>query len=283
MRKFRLLSSDKKLSFDLSNNVVAAEPKGLGNRFALEYLDTIKGKRLSNVLPNFETIQLLLYFNADGRNGYGFYNNLMSFLAAVGLQTFLFEYNDGIKTKLCDVVLGNAPKSEISEDGEFAETFAFDRQSYWFEELQESFALKTYQGGGDKFPLRFPFRFSGVYFQKHYTVNNQLAIEAPVIIRVRGKIKYNIHIYVDDVATDERFAEIQLSTNNIDGHEILIDPTDKKVTRATAEGKENIYGLLNHNKHSFIYLPKGLYKIGSNLDDEDTGAIEISVRRFLFD
>jgi phage-related protein len=284
MRKFILYNKDKSLSFDLSTNVVAADPKGLGNKFSLKYLDTNSGRRLTNITPEFEPIQLTLYFNVHGQNGYGFYNNLLTFLAAVGFEKFLFEYSDNVNKKLCEVVLQAAPKTEIKESGEFAETFTFERQTFWFEELKEAFTLKNYTDDGFYFTLPFPFGFSGVYLQREYLVKNEIAVEAPITIRISGGIANPINIYIEEAETHERVAEILLTVGNQEGYEIHIDPAEKKVTQITPNNeRNNAYQFLDHNKQSFLYIPRGDYIISSNMADDDTGRIEISIRRYLFD
>ena len=58
MRKFYLHTYDGSKTFDLNGkNAFAAEPKGLGNAFALSYKDSDKGKHLVNVTPSFENIR----------------------------------------------------------------------------------------------------------------------------------------------------------------------------------------------------------------------------------
>lgn len=95
MRKFILHTYDKSKSFDLNTETaLAAEPQGLGNKFSLSYKESEKGKHLTNVKPDFEQIQLTVYFNADGSNGYGNYKSLLLFFAECGTSPFLFEYND---------------------------------------------------------------------------------------------------------------------------------------------------------------------------------------------
>ncbi len=141
MRKFILHTYDKSKSFDLNTETaLAAEPQGLGNKFSLSYKESEKGKHLTNVKPDFEQIQLTVYFNADGSNGYGNYKSLLLFFAECGTSPFLFEYNDGITDKFCEVVLNTIPKSEIDAEGIFAETLVFDRQTYWYERVEQSFA-----------------------------------------------------------------------------------------------------------------------------------------------
>lgn len=116
MRKFILHTADKTKSFDLNNEATfAAEPTGLGNAFSISYKESDKGKHLVNVKPEFEPIKLKIYFNADASSGYINYKSLLSFLAECGTSIFLFEYNDGVTDKYCDIVLKSMPKSEINE------------------------------------------------------------------------------------------------------------------------------------------------------------------------
>lgn len=283
MRRFILHTYDKSKSFDLNGNIaLAAEPQGLGNNFALSYKESAKGKHLTNVTPEFEPIQLSIYFNVDGSNGYGNYKSLLRFLTDCGTSPFLFEYADGITDKYCDVVLKAAPKSEINEEGLFVESFTFERQTYWYERVEESFALKSTRAADTKFPLGFPFGFAGRVFKTKYKVSNSFFADAPISIKITGQIAENIRLYLatlDDVIV----AEIALSTNNADGTEILIEPTTKKISVTTDGVSRNGYGLTDKTKQSFLYLPQGEYYIGSNMTADDDGAIEMSIKRYLFD
>lgn len=172
MRRFILHTYDKSKSFDLNGETaLAAEPTGLGNKFSLSYKESEKGKHLTNVKPDFEQIQLAIYFNADGSNGYGNYKSLSLFLAECGTSPFLFEYNDGVTDKFCEVVSNAMPKTEKNADGIFVETFTFDRQTYWYERVEESFALKK-TVAASSFPLHFPFGFAGMVFKNKYKVSN---------------------------------------------------------------------------------------------------------------
>ena len=267
MRKFILHTYDKSKSFDLNaETALAAEPQGLGNKFSLSYKESEKGKHLTNVKPDFEQIKLTVYFNADGTS------------------PFLFEYNDGVTDKFCEVVTNTIPKSEINEEGVFAETLIFDRQTYWYERVEESFALKKTNAADTAFPLHFPFGFAGMVFKNKYKVSNPFFVDAPIIIKITGDIAANIRLYLADMQ-DNVIAEIALSTNNQDGTEIVIDPTTKKITVTDTESgaSHNGYGLTDKTKQSFLYLPQGEYYIGSNMTADDDGAIEMSIKRFLFD
>ena len=284
MRRFILHTYDKSKSFDLNGETaLAAEPKGLGNKFSLSYKESEKGKHLTNVKPDFEQIQLSIYFNADGSNGYGNYKSLSLFLAACGTSPFLFEYNDGVTDKFCEVVSNTMPKTEISADGLFVETFSFDRQTYWYERVEESFALKKTVAAAS-FPLHFPFGFAGMVFKNKYKVSNPFFVDAPIIVKITGDIAENIRLYLADMS-DKVIAEISLATNNSDGTEIVIDPTTKKITVTDTESgaSRNGYGLTDKTKQSFLYLPQGEYYIGSNMTADDNGTIEMSIKRFLFD
>ncbi len=284
MRRFILHTYDKSKSFDLNGETaLAAEPTGLGNKFSLSYKESEKGKHLTNVKPDFEQIQLAIYFNADGSNGYGNYKSLSLFLAECGTSPFLFEYNDGVTDKFCEVVSNAMPKTEKNADGIFVETFTFDRQTYWYERVEESFALKK-TVAASSFPLHFPFGFAGMVFKNKYKVSNPFFVDAPIIIKISGDIAENIRLYLADM-NDKVIAEISLATNNADGTEIVIDPTTKKITVTDTESgaTRNGYGLTDKTKQSFLYLPQGEYYIGSNMTADDGGAIEMSIKRFLFD
>ena len=283
MRKFVLHTYDKQKSFDLNgDSALAAEPTGLGNAFSLSYKESEKGKHLVNVAPSFDPIVLKIYFNADGTDGYANYKGLMLFLAECGTSVFLFEYNDGVTDKYCDVVLQSNTKTEITEEGLFCETFTFERQTYWYERVEESFALKHTAAESTAFPLGFPFGFAGRVFVKKRLISNKFFTDAPITITITGDIKNNINLYIADTK-DNIVAEISLSTNNKEGTTIVIEPTNKKITVTTDGQTLNGYGLTDKTKQSFLYLPQGDYYIGSNMEDEDTGAIEIAIKRYLFD
>lgn len=283
MRKFFLHTYDKKKSFDLNTeSVLAAEPTGLGNSFTAAYKDSDKGKHLVNVTPSFEPITLKIYFNADGTTGYANYKGLMLFLAECGTNEFLFEYQDGVTDKYCDVVFKSATKSEPNEEGVFCETFTFERQTYWYERVEDSFALKNTAADATRFPLGFPFGFFGRVFNKKQYVSNPFHIAAPITITISGQIADNIRIYIATL-DDKIVAEIKLSTNNVDGRVILIEPNTKKITVSQNDTVSNGYGLTDKTKQSFLYLPQGDYYIGSDMTQDDAGQIAFAIKRFLLD
>lgn len=283
MRKFYLHTYDKTRTYDLNAlSTLATAPTGLGNNFSLSYKESEKGKHLTNVKPDFEPITLTVYFNTDGTNGYSNYKNLLSFLAECGTSLFLFEYDDGVTDKYCDVVLQTAPKSEINEDGLFVETITLARQTYWYERVEDSFSLKSTADEDTRFPLHFPIGFRGHVFKSRQRVQNKFFLDAPVTIRISGQIAENIYLFIETLG-GKKIAEISLSTNNKEGTEILIEPTTKKITVTENGLTRNGYGLTDKTKQSFLYLPQGEYYIGSNMTDEDDGAIEISIKRYLFD
>lgn len=283
MRKFYLHTYDGKKTFDLnSDKALAAEPKGLGNAFSLSYKESDKGKHLVNVTPSFDPIELQIYFNADGTDGYLNYKSLLNFLSLCGTGLFLFEYNDGVTDKFCDVVLKSNSKTERNDEGVFCEPFIFERQTYWYERVEESFALKNTDAAQTKFPLGFPFGFVGHVFKKKQRITNTFFVDAPITITITGDIENDIDIYIETTNGD-RVAEIALDCNNADGTTIVIEPTTKKITVTTDGISTNGYGLTDKTKQSFLYLPQGEYFIGSNMEDTDTGAISFAVKRYLFD
>lgn len=283
MRKFYLHTINKSKTFDLNTDAaLATEPTGLGNAFDIEYKKSEKGQHLVNVKPNFDPIKLKIYFNANNTNAYLNYKSLLSFLAECGTSVFLFEYNDGITDKFCEIVSKTLPKSEINTEGVFVEEFVFERQTYWYEEVAERFALKNTSEVTSMFPLSFPFGFAGKVLQKRYKIINNFYMDAPITILISGNLKNNINIYI--MTLDEKIVgQIQLSTNNTEGTEIIIEPTTKKISVVKNNQITNGYALTDKTKQSFLYLPQGEYFIGSNIDDEDTGKIEISIKRYLFD
>lgn len=283
MRKFFLHTYSKSKSFDLNTeSALAAEPTGLGNSFATAYKDSDKGKHLVNVTPSFEPIVLKIYFNADGSEGYANYKGLMLFLAECGTTEFLFEYQDGVTDKYCDIVFKSATKSEPNEEGVFCETFTFERQTYWYERVEDSFALKNTAADATRFPLGFPFGFFGRVFNKKQYVSNPFHIAAPITITISGQIADNIRIYIATL-DDKIVAEIKLSTNNVDGRVILIEPNTKKITVSQNDTVSNGYGLTDKTKQSFLYLPQGDYYIGSDMTQDDAGQIAFAIKRFLLD
>ena len=283
MRKFYLHTINKSKTFDLNTDAaLATEPTGLGNAFDIEYKKSEKGQHLVNVKPNFDPIKLKIYFNANNTNAYLNYKSLLSFLAECGTSVFLFEYNDGITDKFCEIVSKTLPKSEIDTEGVFVEEFVFERQTYWYEEVAERFALKNTSEVTSMFPLSFPFGFAGKVLQKRYKIINNFYMDAPITILISGNLKNNINIYIMTL-NEKIVGQIQLSTNNTEGTEIIIEPTTKKISVIKNNQIEDGYALTDKTKQSFLYLPQGEYFIGSNIDDEDTGKIEISIKRYLFD
>lgn len=282
MRKFILHTIDKSKSFDLNGTTaLAAEPTGLGNSFALSYKESAKGNHIVNVKPAFEPITLKIYFNSDGTNGYANYKALLSFFAACGGGTFIFEYNDGITDRFCDAILKSATKSEINEDGLFVETFTFERQTYYYEQINNVFEIVK-RDNAASFPFGFPFGFAGIAFCNEYRVKNTFFIDAPILIKISGNIANNVQIYVRTLE-GTIIAQIQLLVANSDGTTIYIDPTQKKIMVNTDDIIANGYGLTDKTKQSFLYLPQGEYYIGSNMQSTDGGKIEITIKRYLLD
>lgn len=283
MRKFYLHTIDKTKSFDLNTTAaLATNPTGLGNLFSADYKKSEKGKHLTNNKPNFPNIKFTIYFNADNTNPYINYKSLLSFLAECGTSPFLLEYNDGVTDKFCEIIVKDLPKSETNEDGIFAEDFTFERQTYWYETVEENFALKNTDATATSFPLGFPFGFVGKVLQKRYKIKNKFYLSAPITIEITGCLKNEIDITLATLNGDI-VQEIKLSTNNEDGTVIIIEPTTKKITVEKDGHTTNGYGLTDKTKQSFLSLPQGEYYIGSNMDDYDTGSIEFKIKRYLFD
>lgn len=287
MRKFFLHNARKTKSFDLNReSTLATEPTGLGNSFNTEYKESDKGRHLTNVTPSFEPIVLKIYFNADGSEGYRNYKALMLFLEDCRVsdpkERILFEYDDGVTDKYCDVIFKSSTKGDINEDGEFCETFTFERQTYWYERIEESFALKNMSDDATRFPLGFPFGFVGRVFNKKHYVSNTFHIAAPITLTVSGQIQNDIRIYIATLE-DKIVGEIKLSTNCVDGKVIVIEPSTKKITVTQNGVVSNGYGLTDKTKQSFLYLPQGDYYIGSDMTAEDSGEIAFSIKRYLLD
>ena len=284
MRKFFLHTYDKTKSFDLNGTrALATEPSGLGNNFQTSYKESDKGSHLTNIKPKFDNIILKILFNADGTDGYANYKGLVSFLAMCGMSKFVFEYDDGVTDKFCDVVLKSAQKSEITEDGLFCEKFTFERQTYWYEQIETSFDFRA-NADNPTYPLTFPFCFSGTLFSNSIRIKNLFFEDAPIIVKVNGYIKNNIRVFVRSAETNEIVSEIQLSRGNSDGETIVIDPTTKKITITDINGNVfNGYSLTDKTKQSFLYLPQGEFYVGANITANDSGSIEVSIKRYLLD
>ena len=284
MRKFYLHTYDKSKTFDLNTaSAFAAEPTGLGNAFAPVYKESDKGKHLTNVTPSFEPIVFKIYFNADGSDGYINYKSFLLFLAECGTSPFLLEYSDSVTDKYCDVVLKSATKTEKGEDGIFCETFTFERQTYWYEQIATSFSFRI-NNGASAYPLEFPFGFAGMTFSNSIRVKNAFFEPAPVLVKISGYIENRVRIYIKDITTNEIVSEIQLSRGIADGECVTIDPSTKKIIVTSPDGNvSNGYSLADKTKQSFLYLPQGEYYIGSSITANDSGSIEISVKRFLLD
>jgi len=284
MRKFYLHTFDRSKTFNLNTETaIAVNPTGLGNSFDIAYKESEKGKHVANVKPAFDPIVLQIYFNADFSSGYANYKSIMQFIATCGTDAFLFEYDDGATDKFCDVRFKSATKTEKDENGLFLETFTFDRQTYWYEQIAETFDLKN-NSSDPSFPLPFPFGFVGLSFVNAVRVKNPFFEPAPVSIKISGYIERNIDIYLKNVATDEIVSEIALSRGNVDGSTIEIEPNGKKITVTDIHGdKTDGYNLTDKTKQSFLYLPQGEFMIGANITNNDSGKIEISIKRYLLD
>lgn len=283
MRRFTLYTADKRTSYSLnSQRVFATEPKGLGNKFDVAMKETSTGRQLSNIKPTFEPITLDLCFNADGSSGYANYKELMNFFAKCGRGAFIFEVNDGITERRCDVVLDTAEKSEIKEDG-FIEQFIFQRLNFWYEEVTERFSIKGIDATEYSFPLRFPFMFYGYSFTDSFEIKNDFYEQSPITLKISGAIENDIVVYLENLETAERVAEVALSTGNAEGTTITIDASNKKVLVDDGVTVENGYSLVDKTKQSFLFLPQGRYKIGANITQDDRGAVQVSVKRYLLD
>lgn len=283
MREIKLYSVDKKSFISLNDKrFLAGEISGFGNNFSINYHETSKGKIKKSIKPDFEPITITIYFNVEG-NPYNNYNYLMNFLSQNANKIFPLEYSDGTKKRFCDVIFKSASKSQINEDGVFSEQFIFERQYYFYEEQEESFALKTVDSSKVSFPLPFPFGFTGTTFINQYTVTNKFFEEAPIQFNIKGPITNNpIHL---KLTTEDGIVvkEIVLNTKCDEGDEISIDASTKKILYLKNDVEINGYSLTDKTKQSFMYLPIGTYTISSNLKLSDEGSIEISIKRYLLD
>lgn len=300
MRQFILHSYDKSKSFNLNTlSALAVEPQGLGNNFNLSYKDSDRGKHLTNVTPSFEAIKLKIYFNADGTTGYGNYKGLMSFLAERGTKEFLFEYSDGVTDKYADIIFKSNTKTEVDENGLLIETFTFERQTYWYERIEQTFSTKFVNPDTTKYPLKFPFGFIGQVFSNIHSVSNSFHIEAPIYITITGDIAKNqpsrgIKFFIgepqktivngiEQITVKNIISQICLNTNCEKGKTIIIDPNAKKITVEQNGIVSNGYHLTEKSYQSFLYLPQGEYCLGVNMKGTDTGEIKFAIKRYLLD
>ena len=283
MRKFYLHTYDKQYTFDLNNTkALATEPSGLGNNFQTSYKESDKGNHLTNVKPKFDNIKLKTYFNSDGTDGYANYKGLLSFLAMCGMSKFIFEYDDGITDKYCDVVLKSMPKSEINDEGVFMETLTLERLTYWYEVIDEEFVFEE-TSTESVFALKFPFSFQGSTFNNERVVKNTFFEPSPVSIRISGAITNALSVYIKNTA-GVVLSEISISKDLPTGSVIFIDPTTKKITITNSAGvSSNGYDITDKSKQSFLYLPQGEYTLGANIISGANGRIEMSIKRYLFD
>lgn len=283
MRSFVLYTPNKAQSFALNDKALAAEPAGLGNNFSISYKDTPRGKRYSNVVPEFEPITLMLYFNADGTSGYANYNALASFLTLCGKTPFMFEYNDGVMTKYCDVITKTMPKSEINEEGLFAETFTFERQNYWYTENQDEFSLIS-EVEASAFPLDFNIGFNGVATAVTSTkIINTFFEEAPTVITIRGKITSSMGIFLKDEATGDIIREILITATTTDNTIITINAKTQKIIVDDGNTIANGYDLTDKTKSSFLFIPQGEFILGATMENFSGGEIVVSVQKYLLD
>lgn len=283
MREFTLHTYDKSQSFGLNRtSTLAASPTGLGNAFDISYKDSDNGKFITNVKPNFDQIVLKVYFNADGSSGYANYKSFATFLARCGKGKFIFEYNDGVTDKYTDVILKSITKTEITDEGVFCETLTLERQTFWYETIDEDFIFEELEIE-PVFPLSFPFGFQGSMFTTEKTLQNFFFESAPIYIKISGSITNNLSIYIKN-DQNEKVAEIAISTDLPNGAKIEIDPQQKKIIIFYMDGTTaNGYDLTDKTKQSFLYLPQGTYTLGANIIRGGNGKIEISIKRYLFD
>ena len=283
MREFYLYTPDLSKYFDLNvPTALAAEPRGLGNSFSPSYKESNSGKHLTNVTPSFEPITFLIYFNADGSDGYINYKTMLYFLEECGTSEFVLEYRDGVTRKFCDVLLKSITKSEINEEGVFAETLTLDRQSYWYEAINEDFEFGRYESE-PSFPLTFPIAFQGANVKKEKTLTNRHFTPAPIILRISGEITADVSVYIKDT-NGNTVSEVLIANQLPQGSALTVDPTTKKITITDGNGKtSNGYGLVDKTKQSFLYLPHGTYTIGSNVVSNADGKVSLRVKKYLLD
>lgn len=285
MRKFVLFNADKTANISLSSNgILAVNPKGLGNKFNVSYVQNEKSRYKTNVRPDFDNIQLDLYFNADGSTGYKNYNRLAQFINKCGLNNMIFEYDDGQLKKYCRVLLNNLPKSEKDESGSFVSTIVLERQSYWYKEDKVEFSLESIiEDNAVSFTLPFPFGFVGDSFRKEAVFTNDFFEESPIEISISGDIKECIKIEVLD-ADDEVEQYLQLKTNCHEGRIIKISSIDNKKVQIIEGGvSTNAYDLIDKQGQSFLYIKPGTHKLRANIQSTDNGSISVSVLNYVLD
>lgn len=284
MREIKLYTSDKRTSVSLNDiRFLASEITGLGNNFSITYHETSKNKTPINVKSDFENIEITIYFNADG-NGYFNYKYFLDFLQLSCGKIFPLEYNNGFDNiKFCDVILKNAPKTQIGEDGLFCEKFIFERQTYWYLEQEENFSLQNTDTSNVTYPLPFPFGFIGKSFINNMQISNDFFESVPINLTIVGPIAANpIKIIITD-NSNNIVSEIWINKSLSSNESLIIDSLNKKINLISNEISENAYYLTDKLKQSFLYLSNGTYNITSNLSVNDKGSIIISVKKYLLD
>jgi len=283
MRKFYLHTADKSTSFDLNNpSALATNPSGLGNMFDISYKESEKGKHITNIKPSFEPIELKVYFNADGTNGYCNYKSFLHFLSVCGKTTFLFEYDDGITDKFCDVVFKSITKSEISPEGVFCETLTLERQSYYYE-IAENRLSVGYGYVGAAFPLSFPINFDEKEFANYCEIRNDFFLPAEIKITITAGSIYNLNLRIETLGGDLVSEMLFPNAGALNG-KIEIDPKNKKITITRDNGTiEDGYFMTDKSKQSFLYLPSGVYNFVTNITEYSSIEIQLSIRRYMYD
>lgn len=286
IRKFTLFDINKYNSIELaSNGIFASNPVGLGNNFESTYVQDNRFKQITNTRPLFEEISFDIYFNINGTNGYKNFNKLINFINYNGKQPLILRYKDGINEKFCRVMFKRMPKTEINQDGEFVETFVFDRLTYWYMENDLRISLQNaVPEEYVTYPLPFEFGFEGLSLQKEYTVTNNFFDSVPIEVRIKGELKENIELYIKNFNNDEIIQRVKFLINSSLNQEIIMSSVQNKKVTIIRDGiEENGYGYIDMNYQTFLYLPQGTYVIGSSISNEDNGSINFSIIQYLLD
>jgi len=283
MRKFYLHTADKSTSFDLNTKTaLATDPQGLGTSFDTSYGETNDGKYLTNIKPSFDPIVLKIYFNADGSSGYVNYKNLTHFFNVCGKKTILFEYDDGVTDKYCDVIFKSLTKTEISSEGLFVETLTLERQSYFYEIVEKRLSI-GYGYDGAAFPLSFPITFDKKDFSDSCEIRNDFYLPAEIKMIITASSIYNLNIRIETLDGDLVSEMLFPSASPLNG-KIEIDPSTKKITITRDNGTiEDGYYMTDKTKQSFLYLPPGVYNFVTNITRYSGIEIKLSIRRYMFD
>lgn len=280
MAKFYIHNNTTGETFNLNKQIIATEPKGLGNAFNINYKNTSQGSRVQYSVPKFESIQLTLYFNVSGINGYQQYKRLVVFLEGIGTTEFTLEYKDEIGSKYATVMLNNLTKTHIQADGVFSELLTLDRLTYWYIKNEQVLSFNTETN--TTYPLKYAVTYPGDKAAVSTVITNSFFKEQPAKIIMRGRTATMPDIKLKNIETGEIISHIRLvGVTQTDQTTIIIDAINKKITIKENDKIKNGYYVTDKRYQSFLVIPPGSYEIIAPLNIEGTASISISYRRYM--